>query len=117
MEIAAHQPALRPYLECACNGLMACSTCHVIVEPEFFARMQGTHWHHHFVSFATHGLPQPVGLTRSADYAVPQDSEMDMLDLAYGLTETSRLGCQIKLRPELDGMTLTIPDGVNNVFS
>ena len=87
MELVAEEPELRQYLECACGGNMACSTCHVIVLPEFYALM-----------------PEP------------EDAENDMLDLAYGLTETSRLGCQIKLRPEWDGMQVTVPDGVNNMW-
>ena len=39
-----------------------------------------------------------------------------MLDLAYGLTDTSRLGCQIELTEEMDGMIVTVPDGVNNMW-
>jgi 2Fe-2S ferredoxin len=40
----------------------------------------------------------------------PSEDEEDMLDLAFGLTETSRLGCQLKMSAELDGLRLTIPD-------
>jgi ferredoxin len=39
-----------------------------------------------------------------------------MLDLAYGLTDTSRLGCQIEMTEEMDGMIVTVPDGVNNMW-
>ena len=39
-----------------------------------------------------------------------------MLDLAYGLTDTSRLGCQITLTAEMDGLLVTVPDGVNNMW-
>lgn len=88
MDIARDEPDLRSYLECACNGLMACSTCHVIVDPVFY---------------------EAVG--------IPSDAENDMLDLAHGLTPTSRLGCQIILRPDIDGLHVTVPDGVNNVWS
>ncbi|PPR83484.1 hypothetical protein GOBAR_AA37223 [Gossypium barbadense] len=44
----------------------------------------------------------------------PSDEENDMLDLAFGLTETSRLGCQIIARPELDGIRLAIPAATRN---
>ena len=39
-----------------------------------------------------------------------------MLDHAYGLRPTSRLGCQLTLAPTVEGMILTVPDGVNNMF-
>lgn len=69
-------------IEGACEGSLACSTCHVIVEAEDFDR-----------------LPDP------------SEEEEDMLDLAFGLTPTSRLGCQIILTDELDGLTVTLPPG------
>jgi ferredoxin len=45
----------------------------------------------------------------------PSDEENDMLDLAFGLKETSRLGCQIKMSKELDGMVVKIPSCTRNV--
>jgi ferredoxin len=73
-------------LEGACEGSLACSTCHVIVEdPALFAR-----------------LPEP------------DDDENDMLDLAFGLTETSRLGCQVVAAKELEGLTVRIPGATRN---
>jgi ferredoxin len=78
---------LARYFECACGGNAACSTCHVIVDEASFARLAP----------ATH-------------------AEEDMLDHAYGLRPTSRLGCQLTLAPEVEGMVLTVPDGVNNMF-
>jgi 2Fe-2S ferredoxin len=74
-------------LEGACEGSLACSTCHVIVDPEWFDQL---------------------------DEAV--EEEEDMLDLAFGLTHTSRLGCQIKITPELDGLVVTLPKGTRNVM-
>lgn len=72
-------------LEGTCEAQMACSTCHVIVVPEWFDR-----------------LPPAV------------DDEEDMLDLAAQVTRTSRLSCQIVLTPELDGLEVRIPgDAVN----
>ena len=67
-------------LEGTCEGQMACSTCHVIVAPEWFD-----------------SLPQP------------SEEEEDMLDLAAGACRTSRLSCQIELAPELDGLTVRVP--------
>jgi 2Fe-2S ferredoxin len=67
-------------LEGACEGSLACSTCHVIVEDEDFDRL-----------------------------AEPTEDEEDMLDLAFGLTRTSRLGCQIIITEELDGLTVSLP--------
>lgn len=67
-------------LEGTCEGQMACSTCHVIVGEDWFAR-----------------LPS----------ALPD--EEDMLDLAAGVARTSRLSCQIVLGDELDGIEVRIP--------
>ncbi len=67
-------------LEGACEGSLACSTCHVIVDAEDFDRL-----------------------------SEPSEDEEDMLDLAFGLTETSRLGCQIIMTEELDGLTVALP--------
>ena len=67
-------------IEGACEGNMACATCHLIIEKDWFPL-----------------LSKPVA------------DEEDMLDLVYGLTATSRLGCQIKIRTELDGLTVYLP--------
>lgn len=67
-------------LEGTCEGQMACSTCHVVVEKDWFARL-----------------------------AEASEEEEDMLDLAAGVRRTSRLSCQIVLGEELDGLTVTIP--------
>jgi len=74
-------------LECACSGIMACSTCHVIVDDAWFK------------------LVGP-----------PSEAEQDMLDLAYEPTSTSRLGCQIVLCKELDGLRLQLPKRANNLM-
>ena len=73
-------------LEGACEGSLACSTCHVIVEENFYGKLE-----------------------------LPLEDEEDMLDLAFGLTHTSRLGCQIIMREELDGMVLKLPSGTRNL--
>ncbi len=44
------------------------------------------------------------------------ESELDMLDLAWGQSETSRLGCQLKVTRECEGMTLRIPEATNNLY-
>jgi ferredoxin len=67
-------------LEGTCEGQMACSTCHVIVAPDWFDR-----------------LPPAA------------EEEEDMLDFAAGVRRTSRLSCQIELTAEMDGLTVTIP--------
>jgi 2Fe-2S ferredoxin len=72
-------------LEGACEGSLACSTCHVIVDPAWYDK-----------------LP-----------AIEEDEE-DMLDLAFGLTQTSRLGCQIIVKPELEGLTVKLPAASRN---
>ncbi|MDF2367468.1 ferredoxin family 2Fe-2S iron-sulfur cluster binding protein [Sneathiella sp.] len=74
-------------LEGACEGSLACSTCHIIVSEEDFER-----------------LPDPT------------EDEEDMLDLAYGLTRTSRLGCQIEITEELDDLVVSLPGGSNNMM-
>ena len=74
-------------LEGACEGSLACSTCHVIVDPEDYERL----------SDAT-------------------EDEEDMLDLAFGLTHTSRLGCQIVMTEELDGLTVSLPAATRNMM-
>ena len=66
---------------------MACSTCHVIVEQEWLGRL----------------LP-------------PEEDEEDMLDLAVGLSRTSRLGCQITLSNSLDGLTVRLPPVIHNIL-
>ncbi len=74
-------------VEGACEGSLACSTCHVIIEPSWFAKLEE-----------------------------PDEDEEDMLDLAFGLTRTSRLGCQIIMTKELDGLKVRLPKGVNNMM-
>ncbi|CAB4255390.1 similar to Saccharomyces cerevisiae YPL252C YAH1 Ferredoxin of the mitochondrial matrix required for formation of cellular iron-sulfur proteins [Maudiozyma barnettii] len=75
-------------MEGACGGSCACSTCHVIVDPDYYD-----------------AIPEP------------EDDENDMLDLAYGLTETSRLGCQVKMKKDIDGIRVALPQMTRNVSS
>jgi len=77
--------AERQPLEGACEGVMACSTCHVIVEAEDFAK-----------------LPPA------------SEEEEDLLDLAAHATRTSRLACQILLTEDLDRLSVRIPPGATN---
>lgn len=74
-------------LEGACEGSLACSTCHVVVDPEDYDRLKEA-----------------------------TEDEEDMLDLAFGLTHTSRLGCQIIITEELDGLTVTLPSATRNMM-
>lgn len=74
-------------IEGACEGSLACSTCHVIVNADWYDLLPGV----------------------SAE-------EEDMLDLAFGLTETSRLGCQVVITEELDGLTVALPATTHNLL-
>jgi 2Fe-2S ferredoxin len=49
--------------------------------------------------------------------APASEDEEDMLDLAFGLTQTSRLGCQLIITEELDGLTVSLPAGTRNMMS
>jgi ferredoxin len=73
-------------LEGACEGSLACSTCHVIVDEEWFDKLDE-----------------------------PTEEEEDMLDLAFGLQQTSRLGCQIIMSDELDGIRVQVPSETRNI--
>ncbi len=74
-------------LEGACEGSLACSTCHVIIDPAWYETLKD-----------------------------PTEDEEDMLDLAFGLTKTSRLGCQIVMSDELDGLTVRLPGATRNML-
>lgn len=74
-------------IEGACDGSLACSTCHVIVDRDWYHRLDE-----------------------------PSEDEEDMLDLAFGLTATSRLGCQIIMTEELDGLTVSLPAETRNML-
>ncbi|XP_021093326.1 adrenodoxin, mitochondrial [Heterocephalus glaber] len=69
----------------ACEGTLACPTCHLIFEDHIYEKLD------------------PI-----------TDEENDMLDLAYGLTDRSRLGCQIYLTKSMDNMTVRVPEAVAN---
>lgn len=73
-------------LEGACEGSLACATCHVILEEEIYNRLGEV-----------------------------EEAEEDMLDLAFGLTHTSRLGCQVILTKELDGIRVKLPSATRNI--
>ena len=67
-------------IEGECNGSLACATCHVWVDPAWFDRL-----------------------------TPPSEDEEDMLDVAFNLTATSRLCCQIPVSSETDGIVITLP--------
>ncbi|KAG0144962.1 hypothetical protein CROQUDRAFT_659266 [Cronartium quercuum f. sp. fusiforme G11] len=73
-------------IEAACEKSIACSTCHCIFEQDVYDK-----------------LPEPT------------EDEEDMLDLAFGLTDTSRLGCQVKLSRDMHGTTVTLPSATRNL--
>ena len=68
-------------IEGTCGGCLSCATCHVIVDDDWYERT-----------------------------GAPGEDEDDMLDLAFGLEKTSRLGCQISMSAELDGLRVAIPE-------
>jgi 2Fe-2S ferredoxin len=70
-----------PGIDADCGGACACSTCHAYIDPAWIDR-----------------LPER------------EDMELDMLDFAYEPNERSRLTCQIKVTPELDGLVLQMPE-------
>jgi len=72
-------------IEGACEGSLACSTCHVIIDPSWYGKL-----------------------------ADATEDEEDMLDLAFDLQETSRLGCQIIITDALDGLVVKLPAGTRN---
>ena len=74
-------------IEGACEGCMARSTFHIVVEPDWYKKL-----------------------------AAPSTDEEDMLDLVFGLTRTSRLGCQIEITKEMDGLRVQLPSETRNML-
>ncbi|MFM9849954.1 MAG: 2Fe-2S iron-sulfur cluster-binding protein [Hyphomicrobiaceae bacterium] len=68
-------------IEAECGGACACATCHVYVDDQWRERV-----------------------------GPPAEMEEDMLDFAFDVRESSRLSCQIKVTPELDGLVVRVPD-------
>ena len=78
---------LKDCLECSCEGVMACATCHVQLDEDSFKIINK-----------------------------PCEFEEDMLDLAYDRTDYSKLGCQLRLKPYHNGINIKIPSGKNNIY-
>ncbi len=74
-------------IEGACEGAMACSTCHVVVDPAWFDKLDA-----------------------------PTEDEDDMLDLAPGLKASSRLGCQIIITEAMAGLVVHLPNATRNLL-
>ncbi|KAG6951283.1 hypothetical protein JG687_00013773 [Phytophthora cactorum] len=74
-------------LEGACESSMACSTCHVILEDPVFDELEEA-----------------------------CEDEEDMLDMAFGLTDTSRLGCQVFVTEDFEGTTVMLPKATRNFY-
>ncbi len=74
-------------MEAACEGALACSTCHVIVDQGWFGKLEA-----------------------------PDEDEEDMLDLTSNLAPTSRLACQITMTDALDGLVVRLPSRVANLL-
>ena len=75
-------------IEGACGGELACSTCHVILSKQLYD-----------------SLP------------LKKEEETDMLDLAWGLTDTSRLCCQLKVDAKIEGAIFVVPDETNEILN
>jgi len=88
MTYATSCEILSEYLECTCGGNMSCATCHVSLDSTTYKKLKA-----------------------------PCEAELDMLDLAYEPTDTSRLGCQIYATKDTENMIITIPSGINNFWS
>jgi 2Fe-2S ferredoxin len=71
-------------IEGACGGAMACATCHCYIHPDWVSRVE-------------------------AQDNEKSEEEEDMLDVAFDVRETSRLGCQVKLTAALDGLIIGLP--------
>ena len=82
---------------------------------DFFRSGGGVLVHGWDAAVAAAGSPESTGLGTQWGEP-PSPSSLDMLDLAFGLTDTSRLGCQIKLTKELEGIRATIPGGADNML-
>ena len=74
-------------LEGACAQSLACSTCHVVLEERIYNELEPA-----------------------------VEEEEDLLDLAYGLTLTSRLGCQVKVTRDMEGMVVRLPSATRNFY-
>ena len=70
-----------PGIDADCGGACACATCHVYVEPDWLEKT-----------------------------GAREEMEEDMLDFAFDVRDNSRLSCQIKVAPELDGLTVRVPE-------
>jgi len=75
-------------IEGACEGTCCCSTCHIILDKDLFTTLGN-----------------------------PAEEELDMLDLALGLTPTSRLGCQVKVKKSMEGASIQLPAETSNQMS
>jgi len=74
-------------LEGACECSLACSTCHIILEADVYKKLEA-----------------------------PVEEEEDLLDLAFGLTSTSRLGCQVLLTMDMDNKKIKLPSATRNFY-
>ncbi len=74
-------------VEGACGGVMACSTCHMIVDPEWIVELDNS-----------------------------TQEEDEMLDITWGVKKNSRLGCQIIVTEKLDGLVVSLPSEIKNLF-
>jgi ferredoxin len=84
---SSNHSVLTEHIEWTCGGVAACATCHVYVDPDFYNMLDP-----------------------------PDEDELDMLDMAWGVNETSRLACQMTLNKKCKGMKITIPEQFNDMY-
>ena len=80
-------------MEGACEGVCACSTCHVILDDDIYDQL----------------------MEKGEGYE-PSEDEEDMLDMAFGLTTTSRLGCQVEISEDMEGAVFQLPTATRNFY-
>ena len=68
-------------IEGACGGCLSCSTCHIIVHPDWYEKLNKI-----------------------------KENEEEVLDLVFDLQKTSRLSCQILITKELNGLIVALPN-------
>ena len=88
---AAHRTGFE--MEGACEGVCACSTCHIILPQNLYDNL----------------------LDETDDGHLAEDEE-DMLDMAFGLTHTSRVGCQVTVSEGMEGSVITLPKATRNFY-
>lgn len=105
---AAHENNID--LEGACECSLACSTCHVILDQDVFDSLPEPSDEENDMWASSWRTATVIASSLFPAFA----QSVSRLDMAYGLTETSRLGCQVKITPEMDGIRIRLPSATRN---